>query len=404
MNQLLVRSARIAAVLAVLVLILGQADGTFAKRPVGDVAVDQPAIVTDSGSTVPGASVTFNLHACPVNFDTTIQDIYQIAAACNTTGPLTTFHLYSDQGDQPATFDWLHTWSSIPNSKFVIQQEIPATQKQPFAYCSLDDGAFYRAPVGNGELVVQLTNDQALYCDWYVTPKLRRPLDDVAAPLDGVLVAGDGGSPTQPAGPQAGMSAFVCSTLWLDGDESHGKLASTCWPVWGAGFTAYAAWQTIPLGRSDDSGSAGLFALPTGQVIIALTNDPFGDARPVVYCRSSIVGNGYIADGADLLVDATGNQIQRELVAGETLGCQWYLLVDGPLAGFTAPDATPVADGPVVESDAAVEAVATPEAVQGDGADVVVEDARVDVTDENVIEPDGGDVEPVRIVSRGDDE
>jgi hypothetical protein len=384
----LLATSRLFIALALIVISLslpGAASAANDRRDLvdaNDVAVDGGTVVADP--TLRGTiDVMLNVHGCPAGYDTSAPNYYAAAADCNQPIDPITFHLYDPYSDHVATTSWLWTFTNVSAGKIVIREEIPAGHKQPFAFCHIDQQAWFQAPLYGRDLIQELNYGQYFYCDWFVTPKFSRVVDGVRAEgVDRVMADDPGPAPIQ--GANAGMRAYLCEDTNQQGDHSHATLANDCSPLADVLFSVSANEAVIGQNVTDDSGSAGLFTLPAGAVEIEGTSDTFDYADTIVYCRSSYVGNGYIGDGVDQQLDSTDNLIQHELVDGETFGCDWFYLVDvsagvaGGAVSDGGQDATPVADG---------------------GSD-----EPATVTDNSGIDETGADElsEPVQIVARSD--
>lgn len=167
----------------------------------------------------PRAAVTVNLHACPVGFNSTGLDLYEIAGNCDLQAPTVSFTLYDTSGPgQSATFDWLHTWDEVDFGKIVIEQAPLEGYEPSFAYCATNEQqGFYLASSGWNDVVLEVFPEFGAYCDWYVVPTWTPPVEDVmSGDWDKAVVVDD-----QPDAPDAEIDFVDNVTL----AESEGDAA-----------------------------------------------------------------------------------------------------------------------------------------------------------------------------------
>ncbi len=288
--------------------VVGETTGTFFVDPLIDEDYDN--------------EVMFNVHGCPAGYDVVNVNYYDAVAGCNNPIEPITFHLYDNYGEHIGTTDWLYTWSGVGSGKIFIEEEIPVNHKRPFAFCHVDDGAWFQAPLSNGGLTQEIGYGQFFYCDWFVTPKPALPYDENV--FDSELeVAADVSVPTN-SGAQVGINTFVCKSTSAESDLSHGALIEVCQPLTGAEVNIYNDSGPVANDVTDGNGIAQFPSLSPGIVTIESLDRAFDDRPTVVYCNFVIYGDGYVAHGVDTLVDSAGNEIQQELVDGMSLGCDWF--------------------------------------------------------------------------------
>lgn len=324
--------------------------GTIVDPP--PAATPQPAINVDplprspdSGVIVDpipgGATIILNVHGCPTGYDVLNPDMYAAAADCQRTIDPVTFHLYDNAGDHVQSTSWLATWHDVVHGTDLLKEEIPVSDKRPFAYCRYDQNGFQRADVGGGSLKLDINDGQTLYCDWYVTPRFKFAGGDITATSSGTVKQADP-APSEPA--SLFINATACPAGYAAATASIYDLAANChdaaplttiWVGDGTNSTIYSHTAGV---------SVSLLAPGLKQIVYEI---PAGYAEPRVFC----VENQLDDASPEVEVDFSGSIFHLNVGAGALAYCDLIAIPAGAQGTASVVSVSALCDVPALNGD-----------------------------------------------------
>ncbi len=323
-------------------------------------------------------SIYINKHDCPLNYDATDKDYYDLAADCQGTMNGVKFDLTVEGNpvQSESTGDEIESavnFEELFPGDYEVTEEIPAGYDTPVVFCTNHDvtGAelaqYYQADVLNGSTELTLNEGEYIFCDWFNFP------------------SDHGGITIQKWECPEGLAFAVEPTL-----EDY--LAACTGYMNGVEFELSYPDDDLALGQikttGDDGDGTVIFGgVQPGNIVIA-EEIPSGYGDPVVFCGWGAIydadgegGNPPIAiDGIVPLQSLPGGVLEQEMYPNEGMYCDWFNFphYDGEIdiykwecpVGFDAYDAN--LDELMVECDQAMSGIDFTLNELGDGGQELV--------------------------------
>ncbi len=256
-------------------------------------------------------TIIINKHGCPIGYDASSADIYDLAADCQESQDGVTFNVSDGASNiaSQATGDVLPNmvqFENMPEGPLSIVEMVPAGYGAPLVFC--DEYAVGDNPqnisqeqVLDGNQIFHLFqgSDLVLYCDWFNVPST----DTTSASLIIYKHA-------CPDGYQASADLYDLTLNCQDPENGVHFIVSD-------GAQAVAEQST---GDVIDSGIS-IDKIPAGPYSI-VEQVPAGYMAPYVFCGSYSDANPDPAINQESVLD--GNQIFHLFEPGETLICDWF--------------------------------------------------------------------------------
>lgn len=256
------------------------------------------------------STIIINKHGCPMGYDPSAADIYDLAANCQESQNGVTF-IVSDGASSIAgqvTGDVLPNmvqFENMPAGPLSIVEQVPSGYGVPLVFC--DEFPFGDSPTNisqeqvlDGNQIFHLFDQPGmiLYCDWFNVP--------VSTAETASLI----------------VHKYDCPSDYAASADLYDLTLHCQGPLNGVGFLVSDG-QTVLSQTTGDVVDSGIQIdnVPVGPFSI-LEQVPVGYQAPYVFCGAYSEADPNPAISQELVLD--GNQIFHIFEAGETFICDWF--------------------------------------------------------------------------------
>ncbi|MGH2550238.1 MAG: hypothetical protein ACRDHN_12660, partial [Thermomicrobiales bacterium] len=257
--------------------------------------------------------VIINKIGCPLGYDASNADIYDLAANCHEQ-PVATFNLIDVNGadsnlTSPGAGINSVTFDAVPTGSFQVIEEPLAGYEYARVFCknSSDlggDTSEDEVMVDNFGMTYELLSDyDYVWCDWFNIPSTNGTIE---------------------------IHKWECPADYDYSNSDWNDLLTSCSSTMnGVNFYGAVNGTDLPnkITGDDGDGTIAWNDVPAGDLIIQ-EDIPSGYGNPVVYCGFTFTfyNNGVpaIADGKIFPDSVTAGVLEHEFAQGESLYCDWF--------------------------------------------------------------------------------